>query len=132
LVDRTCFEWNFRGRVGAKSPRQKNSKTKPAPPPHPKIRFHLDFIAVLFLAFLWETIEHYLESGAAGKVVADWFFGVEFWANRIVTDPLAVLVGYFLAKKFPRTIWPARILSILWLLIHIFVFPHSMFLHEIW
>ncbi len=98
---------------------------------HPKIHFHLDVVAVLFLAYLWEAIEHYLEVGVAGKAVEQWFYGVEFWGNRLITDPLLVVGGYLIAKHFPVCVWPARILSVTWLFIHIFVFPHSMYLHEI-
>lgn len=90
-----------------------------------------DLGGVLFLAYLWETIEHYLEEGLAGETVKYWFQGVEFWPNRIIADPLMLIIGYLIAKKFPFLIWPARILSLIWLLTHIFIFPHSMYLHEI-
>ena len=92
------------------------------------IRFEI--IGVLFLAYFWETIEHYLEIGLAGDSVAYWFQGVEFWANRIISDPLMLVIGYFIAKKYNFLVWPARILSIIWLIVHIFLFPHSMFLHD--
>lgn len=92
------------------------------------IRF--DLIFILLLAYIWETFEHYLEEGILGNAVEYWFQGVEFWANRFVFDPLLVVLGYYIATKFPKFILPARILSIFWLLIHIFVFPHSMYLHE--
>ena len=98
---------------------------------HDHVVRHLDVVAVLFLAYLWEVIEHYLETGLAGAAVEFWFQGVEFWANRIIFDPLMVVVGYLVAKRYPKLVWPARILSITWLLVHIFVFPHSMYLHEI-
>ena len=98
---------------------------------HPKIHLHLDVVTVLFLAFLWETFEHYLEVGLAGEVVAAWFFGVEFWGNRLITDPLLVVAGYLIARQSPRLVWPARVLSIAWLYVHIFIFPHSMYLHEL-
>jgi hypothetical protein len=89
------------------------------------------FSGVLFLAYFWETIEHYLETGLAGSTVEYWFQGIEFWPNRIIADPLMLILGYLIAKKFPRLVWPARILSITWLILHVFVFPHSMYLHEI-
>jgi len=92
---------------------------------------YFNLIFILFLAYFWETIEHYLETGAAGKAAADWFCGVEFWANRILADPAMLLLGFFFAQKFPRFFWPARIFSFLWIFVHIFIFPHSMFLHEI-
>lgn len=100
---------------------------------HPKrinfLKYKYDILAVLFVAFLWETIEHYLET--SGGIIEYWFQGVEFWPNRIIADPLMLVFGYLIAKKNPSLIWPARILSLLWILVHIFVFPHSMYLHEI-
>ena len=90
-----------------------------------------DLIFVLFLAYLWETAEHYLETGLAGGQVEYWFQGVEFWANRVVADPLMLVLGYLIVKKIPQLVWPARFLSLVWLYVHIFIFPHSMYLHYI-
>ena len=88
-------------------------------------------ILVLLIAYIWETAEHYLETGLAGETVEYWFQGVEFWANRFISDPLITVFGYFISKYYPITVNPARIISLLWLLIHIFIFPHSMYLHDI-
>ena len=60
-----------------------------------------------------------------------WFQGVEFWANRLISDPLLTVIGYYISKKYSFFVTPARIISLLWLLVHIFLFPHSMYLHEI-
>lgn len=95
------------------------------------LRRRFDVVMVLMIAFLWETVEHYLELGLLGSLVTDWFAGVEYWGNRIITDPLMVLAGYVLVRNRPGLVWPARVLSALWLLVHVFVFPHSMYLHEI-
>lgn len=92
---------------------------------------HFDVIWVLFFAYLWETIEHYLETGLAGEAVKYWFQWVESWPNRIIFDPLMLVLGYLIAKNFPKLVLPARILSVIWLFVHIFIFPHSMYLHEI-
>ena len=92
--------------------------------------WHFALLGILFLAYAWETIEHYLEVGLLGDAVAYWFQGVEFWPNRILADPLLMVAGYAIARKYPNTVWPARILSFSWLVIHIFVFPHSMYLQE--
>jgi hypothetical protein len=35
-----------------------------------------------------------------------------------------------IAKRYPQIIWPARALSLCWLFVHIFVFPHSMYLQQ--
>ena len=92
---------------------------------------YFDFIFVLLVAYSWETVEHYLESGLTGDVVAYWFQGVEFWANRILSDPIIMVVGYYIAMANPALVTPARIVSLIWLLVHVFIFPHSMYLHEI-
>ena len=92
---------------------------------------YFDLIFVLLLAYIWETAEHYLETGLAGNLVEYWFQGVEFWANRFISDPLITVMGYYISKKYIFLVNPARILSLLWLLIHIFIFPHSMYLHEL-
>lgn len=92
---------------------------------------HFDVIGVLLLAFLWETVEHYLETGLAGGMVQYWFQGVEFWPNRIIFDPLMLVLGYLIAKQYPKLVTPARICSFIWLVVHVFVFPHSMYLHEV-
>ena len=92
---------------------------------------YFDVISVLFLAYLWETAEHYMATGLVGTVVADWFQGVEFWANRMLADPLASVLGYYIAQRFPPLVNVARGLSLVWLVVHIFVFPHSMNLHTL-
>jgi len=92
---------------------------------------YFDLIFVLLAAYAWETVEHYLESGLTGDVVAFWFQGVEFWANRIISDPLITVMGYYIAMSIPALVTPARIISLIWLLAHVFIFPHSMYLHEI-
>jgi hypothetical protein len=96
-----------------------------------KIQVKYDFFLVLFFAYIWETLEHYLEEGIAGAMVQYWFQGVEFWGNRLITDPIMMILGYMLVKRFPRIVWPVRYLSLLWLLVHIFIFPHSMYLQTI-
>lgn len=98
---------------------------------HHIITRHFDIIGVLFFAYLWETVEHYLETGLAGAVVQNWFQGVEFWPNRIIFDPLMLVLWYLIAKKYPKLVNPARICSLIWLFVHIFIFPHSMYLHEL-
>lgn len=92
---------------------------------------YFDIVVVLLLAYVWEVIEHYLEVGLAGAVVEYWLQGVEYWINRLICDPLVTVAGYYLARNFSMLVTPARVLSFVWLLVHIFVFPHSMYLHEL-
>lgn len=99
---------------------------------HKKINTrYFDLVGVLLFAFLWETIEHYLEIWLAWESVMFWFQGVEHWGNRIIFDPLMLIFWYLLARKYKKIVAPARFLSLIWLLVHIFLFPHSMYLHNI-
>jgi hypothetical protein len=91
----------------------------------------IDIVLVLCVAFIWETLEHYLEMGLLGSQVEYWFQGVEYWANRFIFDPLMLVFGYLYIRKYPSQINIFRLLSVIWLVVHIFIFPHSMYLHEI-
>lgn len=98
------------------------------------VRTHVPRDAILLLllgAFAWECLEHYLETGLCGAAVAAWFHGVEFWLNRCVADPAAILCGFWIIRKCPALAWPARVLSLAWLAGHIVFMPHSMYLHEL-
>jgi len=110
---------------------RKTFKKKMGLEKHHIVTRHFDVIGVLFIAYLWEAIEHYLETGLAGDTVEYWFQGVEMWANRIIFDPLMLVIGYLIVKKYPKIVIPARIASLVWLIVHVFIFPHSMYLHDI-
>lgn len=90
------------------------------------------FPMILLVAFMWETIEFYLEAGYTNvEAITYWFQGVEFWGNRLITDPLLLLIGGIIGLKYIKlAIW-SRIFSVIWLYFHIFEFPHSMYLHDI-
>ncbi len=88
-------------------------------------------ILILLISFIWETIEHYLETGMAGAGVETWFAGVEHWSNRLISDHLMVIIGVMIYSYFPLLLWPARIFSVLWLFVHIFIFQDSMYLHNL-
>ena len=88
---------------------------------------------ILLISLTWEILEFYMETGAVGpSSVRVWFDGVEHFSNRIISDQVALLLGYFLCAK--RHLWAiiAKILATTWLAIHIFIFPHSMYLQEVW
>jgi len=95
------------------------------------LNFNHGLILVLIAAYLWETIEHYLEAGIAGQAVEYWFQGIEYWPNRIISDPLMMIFGYYVIKQYPNLFIPARIICFSWLFIHIFIFPHCMYLQEL-
>ncbi len=93
-------------------------------PGHKNVLFSL--IAILILAYAWEFFELALESGYAGPSVSYWFQGQEHWLNRLVSDPLLVLIGYAVGYRFQRLIWPARVILLAWLWMFVFILPNSM------
>jgi len=95
-----------------------------------RIKFFYGLMIVLMVAYFWEALEHYLEAGLAGEWLAYWLQGVEFWANRLIADPLLMALGFITVSRFPFLFWPGRVLAFLWLVIHLFVFPHSMYLQQ--
>lgn len=99
-------------------------------PHHTKCSVHFDLVGVSCAAYAWETFEHYLETGLAGLRVEHWFMGVEMWGNRLIMDPLMLVLGYCIVTRYPRLVWPARIASAAWLTVHVLVFPNSMYLQK--
>ena len=81
---------------------------------------------ILILAYSWELLEFILESGGAGADIAYWFHGREYYLNRLLCDPLLVLVGYVTGQKFPLLTWPVRVLLVGWLWLFTIILPHSM------
>ncbi len=96
-----------------------------------RLKLRISFILTLLAAYMWETLEHYLEIGLGGQAVAFWLQGVEHWSNRLICDNLMVLLGWWIYNQKNRIVWFARVFSFVWLFVHIFIFPHSMYLHEI-
>ena len=88
------------------------------------------YLSIAFVAYLWETIEHYLETGLINDQVTFWFRGVEFWGNRIITDPILAILGAFLYWKYNALGRYAQCFSAICLFFHIFIFPHSMYLQD--
>lgn len=81
----------------------------------------------LLISFGWEMVEHYIETQSY-PLLMDWFAGTEHWANRIVADQLAVLIGFTLVKAFPEKLFWARMFSFVFVLGHI-VLGTSMYFH---
>jgi hypothetical protein len=89
-------------------------------------------ITILLVEYMWEVSEFYMEAGYTHvQAITDWFHGVEFWGNRVLSDPLITLSGGFLALHRARLVWPARIFSLTFLGVHVFVFPHCMYLQDL-
>lgn len=95
------------------------------------LRLKISFIFTLLVAYMWETLEHYLEVGLAGHVVEYWLQGVEHWCNRLICDNLMIICGWWIYQQKNRLVWFARVFSIIWLFVHIIIFPHSMYLQTL-
>lgn len=95
------------------------------------LRLKISFVVTLLVAFMWESLEHYLEIGLAGVTVQNWLQGVEHWSNRLVFDNLMVMSGWWIYQQKNKIVWFARVFSVVWLFVHIVIFPHSMYLHEL-
>ncbi|MBO6281232.1 MAG: hypothetical protein J6N49_01735 [Alphaproteobacteria bacterium] len=95
-----------------------------------KLKLRISFIITLLVAYMWETLEHYLEVGLAGHAVEYWLQGVEHWSNRLIFDNLMVMSGWWIYQQQNKMVWFARVFSVIWLFVHIVIFPHSMYLHQ--
>lgn len=95
------------------------------------LKLKISFLITLLVAYFWETLEHYLETGLWGDAVTNWLYGVEHWSNRLIFDNVMVILGWWIYNQKNRLVWFARVFSIIWLFVHIFIFPHSMYLHEL-
>lgn len=89
-------------------------------------------VGVMLLSCLWEITEFYMEAGYAHPWLTHWFQGIEHPLNRFVSDPLMMLVGALAASRSIMLIVPiaARLASLAWLYVHLFVLQHSMELQE--
>lgn len=85
------------------------------------------FLFFVFIAFAWEIIELTMEAGLFGEVVANWKAGYEFWANRLIADPLLVVSGGMIGKTY-KNIWKFFLVPVfLWFLLNI-CFPNCMYI----
>jgi len=95
----------------------------------------ISLLLVLSGALLWECMEHYVEAGVLTSAVGDrvtyWFQGVEHWSNRLIGDTLTVILGWLVYNWRKNLAIPAKIFSLIWMIVHIFVFPDSMYLHRL-
>ncbi len=87
-------------------------------------------LIVLVVVLMWEITEFYGEIGFFGQGIKHWFAGVESFINRLGSDTILVLLGWRLVRGHPTLAAVAAPISVLFLMIHIVVFPHSLFLHE--
>jgi hypothetical protein len=90
-------------------------------------KFQHPLALTILISFIWETIEHYIETVGPDFLVL-WFGGVEHWSNRILADGLMITVGFLLVKAFPSCRLPARGFSLIFIIFHIYV-GDSMYFH---
>lgn len=76
-------------------------------------------LLLLMIALGWELIELFAELGIFGNGLAVWFVGVEFWSNRLISDPFLVIVGGLLVFYQRKLIKPAVLIASIWLVINI-------------
>ena len=97
-----------------------------APESHPIVSNFEDAAAFTF----WESLEYYLEGGLLGAKIQNWLAGTEYWGNRLIGDNLAIVLGYFIYNKYPRSFYFSLVLSIVFLLLHL-CYPSSMDIQKI-
>lgn len=73
-------------------------------------------LLALVLCTVWEGQEFWAEIGGRGEAVATWKDGLEHWTNRFIADPALVLMGAFFYRLVPKSIWPALIYSLIWVI----------------
>jgi len=89
--------------------------------------FHHPIALLILICVFWELTEHYLETQSF-EALMFWFAGTEHWMNRILSDQLAVLLGFTIIKAFPQLISHARVFSICFVGLHIWL-GSSMYFH---
>lgn len=89
-------------------------------------KFHHPIMLLLCIMLFWEVIEHYIEISNLG-FISLWFGGEESVVNRLITDQIAVVLGFLLIKWRPRLLTAAIVIALGVLCVHVYV-GDSMFL----
>ncbi len=92
------------------------------------VNFHHPIMLLLLVSFGWEIIEHYIELSDI-SFLANWFAGEETFLNRLIADQIAVVLGFLLIKWEPRLLFPALLVALAILFVHVWV-GDSMFLYQ--
>ncbi|NQT50213.1 UbiA family prenyltransferase [Candidatus Kuenenbacteria bacterium] len=84
----------------------------------------------LAIAYGWELVEYLLELGVFGEGVSAWKVGHEHWSNRLIGDPLLVLLGGYVQVRW-QSAWKWAVLP--WMVWGIanYLAPDSMFITRI-
>lgn len=87
-----------------------------------------NILLLLCFSFMWEMIEHYLETSSI-EVIRTAFQWVEFWWNRIITDHLCILIGYFLMTQKLTRLW-AFLFAGVWVASFVVFYPDIFHIHS--
>ena len=95
-------------------------------------------LIVIGIAYAWEVVELYMETAVFKNYGIErffaeaqvWFSGVEIFINRFVIDVALVYFGWYFVRQKMTLSKIAAPISLTWLMVHIFIFKDSMFLHK--
>lgn len=87
-------------------------------------------LAVGAIALSWEAAELAMEAGVFGAGVSRWKDGFEHWSNRLVGDPLLVVCGALVARRFAYAWKIAMAPASVWLLVNV-ASPSSMYIQRL-
>lgn len=83
------------------------------------LALRFDLSTVLLVAYIREAFEHYFELGYVFPNFSTFIPGQEHWLNRLILDPLMLVIGYGIVRKYPQLRRPALVLCValfFWLL----------------
>ena len=69
--------------------------------------YRFDLHSVLMVAFFREILEMYMERGEIFPYFPLLIPGQEHWVNRLILDPIMLVIWYRIARAFPNMFWPA-------------------------
>ena len=70
--------------------------------------------SLIMISVVWEIVEWSGEIDSLGSRIAVWKDGLEYWANRCITDVGLVLSGGLLVRRFPTLLLPALLFTLIW------------------
>ena len=74
------------------------------------LTLRFDLSTVLLCAYFWEALEHYFELWYIWPGFSSLIEWQEHWFNRLILDPLMLIVWYIAIRFFPKLFWPSTIL----------------------
>lgn len=94
-------------------------------------QWELNFVYVsLAGAYVFEALELWLEIGGAGEKIATWLHSLEHWSNRLVADPMALLFGMLVSRRYPRSRLIAFGFIVIWIVTQ-GLSPHCMYINDL-